>query len=93
MAADPDSLSWVAKVAGGLAAVVVPVLGARSWVDRRFEKKADKEAVAEQFQTVTTELTIQRGHIAKVFDKLGEAEAKNEERHRELLMHLLEKNK
>lgn len=88
---DPESAGLVAKVVGGLVAIAAPIFGVWAYLEKRLDKKADKSHVATQFQDVKNELTIQRGHIGKVFDKLAEADAKNEERHRELLMHMLER--
>jgi hypothetical protein len=86
---DPEGFSLLAKVitAGGV--VATPIV----WLWTKLDKKADKHAVATQLQTVTTELAVQRGHIAKIFDKLAEAESRNEVRHRELLMHMLDDKK
>jgi len=78
---DPSLWQWIA---GSLASVGSGLFGYHKYIDN---KKADRKDIVE----IRGELTIQRGHIAKVFEKLSEAEGKNEARHRELLMHLLEK--
>ncbi|MDZ4249242.1 MAG: hypothetical protein U0990_04030, partial [Candidatus Nanopelagicales bacterium] len=79
--------SLLAKVLGAAAVVAAPI-----WTFiKLWDKKADKKAMAEQFAAVTAEITIQRGHIAKLFDKISESESKSEERHRELLMYLVKK--
>lgn len=92
-APDPESFSLLTKVIGAAVFIIGPVLGARTWLDRKFDKKADKHAVASQFQAVTSELSTQRGHIGKIFDQMRDNEQKSEERHREILMHLLEAKK
>jgi hypothetical protein len=88
---DPESFSLLAKVitAGGV--VATPIV----WLWTKLDKKADKHAVATQLQTVTTELAVQRGHIAKIFDQMTRrwSKASQEARHRELMMHLLENKK
>lgn len=90
-APDPESFSLLAKVVAAGVAFIAPVWGARTWLEKRFDKKADKHVVTSQLQAVTSELATQRGHIGKLFDKLAESEQRGEERHREILMHLLEK--
>lgn len=42
-APDPESFGLLEKVFAGLAAVGVPIWGARTWLERRFARKADKE--------------------------------------------------
>lgn len=80
---DPSLWQWVA---GTVASIGSSLFGYHKYMDA---KKADKQDIAE----IKNELNTQRGHIAKVFDRLNEAEGKNEERHRELLMHLLERKR
>lgn len=92
-APDPEGVGLLAKVIAAGAAVVVPIWGARTWLEKKFEKKADKHSVANQFQSVTLELTTQRGHIAKIFDQMRDDRSAAEMRHREVLMHLLENKK
>ena len=41
---DPESMGLLGKVMAAAAAVVVPVWGARTWIENRFSKKADKES-------------------------------------------------
>lgn len=54
---DPDSFGLLAKVLGALTAVGLPIWGARTWLDTRFSKKADK---------VVTDKCIE--HIEKLYD-------------------------
>lgn len=80
-APDPEGMTLLAKVLGAGAAVVVPVWGfVKLW-----DKKADKHTVNNELQTINNQLAEQRGMLA-------ESESKNEERHRELLMHLLKRD-
>lgn len=90
---DPESVGLLAKVIAAGVAVVAPIWGARTWLDKRFEKKADKHVVTTEFQTVKNELGTLRATQAKIFDKLAESETRNEDRHREVLMYLLENKK
>lgn len=86
-APDPEGFSLAAKVIAAFVAVGTPI----TWLWAKLDKKADKHTVNGQFQKVENELAVQRGHIGKVFDQMRDSESKNEERHRELLMHLIEK--
>lgn len=94
---DPEGFSMLTKVAAGAAAVITPLAGmaagAYKWIDHRFDKKADKEMVKDGFDALNNEMTIQRGNIGKLFDKIGDESQINEQRHRELMMHLLDKAK
>ena len=87
-APDPDSVSLATKVIASLAAVVAPVWGARTWLDRRFEKKADKAATVEQFKAVSDNLELHRGYFAKVFDQMRENEQRAQDRHERVMERL-----
>lgn len=88
---DPEGMSLLAKVVAAFVALVAPVWGARTWLEKRFDKKAEKLDVADSFQSVQNELGIHRGYFKDVFNQLREDRTAAEERHRELMMHLLEK--
>ena len=88
---DPEGMSLLAKVMTVATAVIAPLWGGHKYLESRFDKKADKETVQRGLEELNAELTIQRGHIGKVFDQMRDSEYKNEGRHRELMMHLLEK--
>ena len=90
-APDPEGMSLLAKVIAAGTAVVAPIWGGMKWLDTRLDKKADRQAVKEAFEKLDTELGTQRGHIAKIFDQMRDAEGVSEKRHRELMMHLLER--
>jgi hypothetical protein len=47
-APDPESFGLLEKVLGAAAAIGVPIWGARTWLESRFAKKADKEAVTKE---------------------------------------------
>ena len=87
-APDPEGMSLLAKVVTAGAAIIGPVVGGIVWIEKRFAKN---EMVDKEFMEVKEELTVQRGHIAKIFDQMRDAELHSESRHREILMHLLEK--
>lgn len=80
-APDPESLSWIGKIAAGFAAVSSPVI----YFHRRLEKKADKIEVAASFKEVKDELDLQRGYIAKMFDQVRENEQRAQDRHDDLM--------
>jgi hypothetical protein len=86
---DPEGVSLLAKVLGAATAVVVPIWGARTWLDRKFEKKADKHQVNNQFQEVKFDITQVKQTQAKIFDQMTASERIAEARHRELMMHML----
>ena len=88
-APDPDGIGLLGKLVGAAAAVLAPIGGAWLWIDNRFAKKHTLNSAIED---VKTELGVQRGHIAKIFDQMHDAETKSESRHRELLMHLLRRD-
>ena len=78
---DPDSLSWIAKIGGGLAVVIAPV----AWVGKQLNLKADKKEVAATFEKVNEELVLQRSYIAKMFDQVRENEQRAQDRHSDIL--------
>ena len=86
---DPEGFSLLAKVVAAGTAILAPV----GWFWTRLDKKADKQTVNKQFEAVANELATQRGHIAHIFDQMREDRSAAEERHREVLMHLLEAKK
>jgi hypothetical protein len=89
-APDPEGMGLLAAVSAAAAAILAPAFGAWAWIDRRFAKK---HSVADEFQTVWNEIATQRAHIGKIFDQMRDNEQKSEERHREILMHLLERKR
>ncbi len=90
-APDPEGMSLLSKVMIAATAIVTPLWGGHKYLENKFDKKADKAAVKEAFEQLNSEMTIQRGNIGKLFDQSREEAKANEARHRELMMHLLEK--
>lgn len=88
-APDPEGIGLLAKVIGAAVAIGVPVGGAYKWLETRFDKKSDKGDVDKQFTALNAEMTIQRGNVGKIFDQIKESDRIAEQRHRELLMHLI----
>jgi len=88
---DADTWKWLT---GGVATAAAS-LAAYVWKDTRarVEAKADKEMVVKGFADLHGELDHQRDTQAKIFDQIRDSESKNESRHRELLMLMLEKGK
>ena len=84
---DPESFGILAKVVAAGSAVATPIV----WLWTRLDKKADKHTVNSQFQAVQNELATQRGHIGHIFDQMRDDRNAAEARHREVLMHLLER--
>ena len=78
-------------VSGAVLSAAGTVAGAWKYIDSRLEKKADKQAVNNQFQRVENELTMQRGHIAKVFDQMRENEQRAQDRHERIMERLTER--
>ena len=76
---------------GSVIALVGLCFGAWRWLDSKFEKKADKHAVNSQLQEVKNELSLQRSHIGKIFDQQREDGQLAEQRHRELMMHMMKR--
>jgi hypothetical protein len=100
-APDPESVSTFAKMIGAAAAIFGPIGVLWGYIDSRFAKK---HTVNNQLHHVESEIAIHRGYFKDVFEKLEEhgrrdedhfrsIELKSEERHRELMMHLLEQRK
>lgn len=79
---DAESVGLLVKVIGAASAVIVPSWAGWNWLDKRF---ARKHAVADSLQTLTNEQAVQRGHIAKLFDKLEEHSRRDEELAREIM--------
>ena len=90
-APDPEGFSLLTKIAAAAAAIVTPIYTAYKFIDYRLDKKADKDVVQASFTDLKGELTLQREDIGRLSSKIDEGEKVSEERHRELLMHLLER--
>ena len=76
-----DTVGIIASAGGA-------VFGVWKWLDSKFEKKADKQAVNNGFQNVNMELTLQRSHIAKIFDQMRENEQRAQDRAERILERL-----
>lgn len=88
--ADPGVL---AKLAAAAASLFATAFGYHKWMDGKLAKKADKHTVNNELHAVKTEIGVHREHIGKIFDQLRENEQRAEDRHRELVMHLLKGGK
>jgi hypothetical protein len=84
---DPEGFSLLGKVltAGGV--VATPII----WLWTKLDKKADKHTVNNQLQEVKNDIFSVKQTQAKIFDHLRDDRADAEKRHREVLMHLLER--
>lgn len=73
---DPESFGLLGKVMAALAAVGVPIWGARTWLENRFGKKLDKsdfKEFCERFdQRFDEHCKHDREVQAKLFDKVDE---------------------
>lgn len=76
---------------GGIASAAGGMFGYHKYVDNRIEKKADKTEMREGFTEIREEMARSRDVQAKLFDQQRESDQKSEERHRELLMHLVQR--
>lgn len=60
-APDPEGMSLLSKVIAAGTAVIVPIWGARTWLEKRFETKADKGDVEKSLK-----------HIEKLYENAEE---------------------
>ena len=90
-APDPEGFSLLSKVLAAGVAATAPIIGAYKFLDHRLGKKADKDMVASALAKIDEEFVLHRGYFKDVFNKITDAEHTAEARHRELLMHMLEK--
>lgn len=90
-APDPEGMSLLAKVLGAASVVVVPIWMARSWLEKRFSAKLDKHAYKSDQTALLGTLDVYRNDIQNIYEVLRKQETDAEGRHRELLMHLLER--
>lgn len=89
-APDPEGIGLLAKFLGACAAIGVPI-GAGWKYHKHLEEKLDRKADKETLEGIQGELSTQRQRIVEVFEQIRGNESKSEQRHRELLMHLLER--
>lgn len=84
MSVDNDVGFWK-----GLATAIVGAAGGlfgyHKYMEGKLDKKADKHAVNNAIQTMNSELTLQRGHIAKLFDQARENEQRAQDRHERIM--------
>ena len=69
---DPDSMGLLGKVLAAATAVVVPIWGARTWIEKRFEKKMDKSEFKDFMERFDDHVKNDRDVQAKLFDKCDE---------------------
>lgn len=82
--AEPADINVVAKLLDWGWAIIL-ALGGFVW--RSMEKRIDKleDAHSKRIDETNDEVNVQRGNIAKLFDKLEEHARRSEDRHHELL--------
>ena len=71
-APDPEGMSLLGKVMAAAVGVVVPVWGARTWVENRFSKKMDKGDFKDFLERFDEHVRNDREVQAKLFDKVDE---------------------
>jgi hypothetical protein len=71
-APDPEDFTMLQKVIAAGAAVVAPVWVARSWIEKRFSKKMDKEDFAAFMGSFNQHIRDDREVQAKLFDKVDD---------------------
>jgi hypothetical protein len=71
-APDPESYGLLGKVLAAATAVVVPIWGARTWLENRFGKKMDKDDFKEFCERFDKHCDNDREIQAKLFDKIDE---------------------
>lgn len=82
----PELDLWT--MVGGAGTLLGAVWGGIVYVNGRFDKKADKETVNQEFGEVKGELQTQRTTLGKVFDQIRENEQRAQDRHERLLERL-----
>ena len=83
---DPSFWKWLA---GSIASAGGAVFGYHKYIEGKIAKKADKEHVNGEFSEVRSEMQLQRGHIAKLFDQARENEQRAQDRHERVMERLL----
>lgn len=68
----PEEMSLLAKVIAAATAVVVPVWGARTWLDNRFSKKVEKDDFKTFMERFDQHARDDRETQAKLFDKIDD---------------------
>lgn len=90
-APDPETGGFVGVLVGAATSLIASAIAGAKYVSNRLDKKADKHVVNTELQTIKAELHIQRTHIGKIFDQQRQDGQLAEQRHRELMMHMLKK--
>ena len=72
MAADPDSFFTAEKVIAAVVAVVTPIWGARTWLEKRFARKLEKDDFKDFIKRFDEHVRNDREVQAKLFDKIDE---------------------
>jgi len=84
----PEDADLIARVAGFFLTIGATIWGGMKYIDSRFDKKADKDAVKASFDDINEELGTQRSHIAKIFDTITANERRAQDRHERLMERL-----
>ena len=69
---DPETFALLSKIVAAAAAVVVPVWISRSWLEKKFSDKMDKEDFTKFYKRFDQHVRDDREVQAKLFDKVGE---------------------
>jgi hypothetical protein len=69
---DPESMGLLGKVLAAATAVVVPVWGARTWIENRFSRKMDKSDFKDFMERFDKHCENDREVQAKLFDRVDE---------------------
>lgn len=84
-APDPEGFSLLSKLGLSVGSILGAAWGGVVYLNNRFDKKADKEAVNKDFVELKGEISLQRERIVSVFEQIRENEQRAQDRHERLM--------
>jgi hypothetical protein len=69
---DPESFGLLEKMVAAAAAIVVPAMAARNWLEKKFERKVGKDDFADFCKRFDQHCRDDRETQAKLFDRIDD---------------------
>lgn len=82
---DPEGISLLTKLGLSVSSLLGGAWGGFVYLNSRFDKKADKEAVNKEFGELKEEISLQRERIVNVYEQIRENEQRAQDRHERLM--------